>query len=176
MQFELRRLQRDLGITTVMVTHDQNEAMAMSDRIAVMRAGQIVQVDTPRAAYEHPADDFASTFLGKSNNISGQVGGGEIVLPGGVRMPAPRGRGRWRGAVLVAAGEAVGDAGCGRGGSGRRCGRAVPRQSLAVPAQQRIGELLVYQQNTNHAPPEEGDSVGVDWHPSSLRVLPPERP
>ncbi len=73
MQIELRMLQRDLKITTILVTHDQNEAMALSDRVAVMNQGSIVQIDTPNRAYEKPANVFSSTFLGKSNLFGATV-------------------------------------------------------------------------------------------------------
>jgi putative spermidine/putrescine transport system ATP-binding protein len=176
MQLELRRLQRALGITTVMVTHDQNEAMAMSDRIAVMRAGRIIQVDTPRAAYEHPADDFASTFLGKSNNVRGRAGSGVVELPGGLRV-TPEGAVP-DGDVLCSLRPEklwVTEAGAGRVGATIRS-RLFLGNHWLFQVTTDLGELLIYQQNTNHAPPEEGDVVGVDWHPSSLRVLPAERP
>jgi spermidine/putrescine ABC transporter ATP-binding subunit len=67
MQVELRALQRQLGITTVFVTHDQEEALTMSDRIAVMRDGIIEQLGAPRDVYERPATEFVATFLGASN-------------------------------------------------------------------------------------------------------------
>lgn len=75
MRFELKRLQRELGITMVYVTHDQNEAMAMSDRIAVMQDGCIVQVDAPRVVYGRPANQFVADFVGTMNFIDGEVEG-----------------------------------------------------------------------------------------------------
>lgn len=73
MQLELRSIQRDLGITTIMVTHDQAEALAMSDRIAVMNGGTLVQVGKPYHAYENPEDAFVSNFLGHTNLLPGRV-------------------------------------------------------------------------------------------------------
>ena len=73
MRFELKRLQRDLGITAVYVTHDQVEALAMSDAIAVMRHGVIEQVGKPREIYEWPASRFVANFIGTSNFIDGKV-------------------------------------------------------------------------------------------------------
>jgi len=73
MHIELRAIQRELGITTILVTHDQVEAMTMSDRIAVMQRGRIVQIDTPFEAYERPHSPFASDFLGKTNAFAGAV-------------------------------------------------------------------------------------------------------
>ena len=91
---ELKALQRRLGTTFVIVTHDQGEAMAMADRIGLMRAGRLVQVGTPRRLYERPADRFAAEFLGDANILEGEIvdrqgGLARIRLPGGgeFRMP-----------------------------------------------------------------------------------------
>ncbi len=73
MRFELKRLQRDLGITAVYVTHDQVEALAMSNAIAVMRQGVIEQVGKPREIYERPSSRFVADFIGTSNFIDGKV-------------------------------------------------------------------------------------------------------
>jgi len=73
LQIELRQLHRRLGRTFVNVTHDQEEAMAMSDRIAIMRAGRIVQLGAPRELYDRPETRFVADFLGKSNFIAGLV-------------------------------------------------------------------------------------------------------
>ncbi|MCX6495151.1 MAG: ABC transporter ATP-binding protein [Actinobacteria bacterium] len=71
MQVELKRIQREAGITFVFVTHDQEEAMRMSDRIAVFNQGKIEQIGTPREVYENPSSAFVASFLGVSNLISG---------------------------------------------------------------------------------------------------------
>jgi spermidine/putrescine transport system ATP-binding protein len=73
MQFELKRIQTEVGITFVYVTHDQEEAMTMSDRIAVMRTGRIEQLGTPEDLYERPATEFVAGFLGVSNLLDGRV-------------------------------------------------------------------------------------------------------
>jgi ABC-type Fe3+/spermidine/putrescine transport system ATPase subunit len=73
MRGEIRALQRTLGITVIYVTHDQEEALAMSDRIAVMRAGRLEQVDAPRAIYEAPATAFVASFVGATNLLHGVV-------------------------------------------------------------------------------------------------------
>jgi spermidine/putrescine ABC transporter ATP-binding subunit len=73
MQLELRRIQRKLGATFVFVTHDQTEALAMSDRIAIMNEGRIVQLGTPREIYTRPASVFASDFIGQTNLLRGTV-------------------------------------------------------------------------------------------------------
>jgi spermidine/putrescine ABC transporter ATP-binding subunit len=75
MQIELRSLQRKLGITTVYVTHDQSEAMNLSDRIAVMEKGHIVQLGSAREVYEKPRTRFVADFIGKINFLAGKLGG-----------------------------------------------------------------------------------------------------
>ncbi|MDG4594988.1 MAG: spermidine/putrescine ABC transporter ATP-binding protein PotA [Candidatus Contendobacter sp.] len=73
MQLELKQLQRRLGITFIFVTHDQEEALSMSDRVAVMNAGRIEQFGTPRQIYEAPENLFVARFVGEINNLSGRV-------------------------------------------------------------------------------------------------------
>ena len=73
MQIELKRLQQKLNITFVYVTHDQEEAMTMSDRIAVLQKGVIEQLDTPDEIYKHPASKFVANFIGESNLFDGVV-------------------------------------------------------------------------------------------------------
>ena len=85
---ELLRLQRQLGITSLYVTHDQEEAMTLSDRIVVMREGRIAQAGPPEEVYRRPADTFVATFVGspKMNLIDGTVTGGELRTESGVRI------------------------------------------------------------------------------------------
>ena len=73
MQIEIKRIQRELGITTLLVTHDQDEAMSMADRIAVMNAGAVEQFDTPEAIYDRPATLFVATFIGTANLLEGRL-------------------------------------------------------------------------------------------------------
>ncbi|WP_419789949.1 ABC transporter ATP-binding protein, partial [Pseudomonas bubulae] len=73
MQSELKKLQRQLGITFIFVTHDQTEALSMSDRVAVFNKGRIEQVDTPRNLYMKPATAFVAEFVGTSNVIRGEL-------------------------------------------------------------------------------------------------------
>jgi spermidine/putrescine transport system ATP-binding protein len=83
MQVELKRIQREVGITFVYVTHDQEEALTMSDRIAVMDQGAVEQLGSPRDIYEHPATRFVAGFIGTSNLLSGTVSaisGGQAVI------------------------------------------------------------------------------------------------
>lgn len=82
MQTDLRKLQRRLGITTIFVTHDQQEALTMADRIAVMNGGRLEQFDTPRTIYDDPASLFVSDFIGMTNTFAGTVvmSNSEVVL------------------------------------------------------------------------------------------------
>jgi putative spermidine/putrescine transport system ATP-binding protein len=79
---EIRRIQIELGITTVFVTHDQEEALAVADRVAVMRAGRVEQVGTPEELYGAPATAFVAQFVGLSNRIPGTVRGGVVDVRG----------------------------------------------------------------------------------------------
>jgi putative spermidine/putrescine transport system ATP-binding protein len=105
MQVELKAIQHEVGITFIFVTHDQEEALTMSDRIAVFDMGQIVQVGTPSNLYEHPRTRFVATFVGTSNVIEGETA---VSITGSPRPFSVRPE-KIR---LVAAGTAVGDGLC----------------------------------------------------------------
>lgn len=92
MRSEIRRIQQETGITAVLVTHDQVEAMSMCDRIAIMNKGQIVQLSTPSDMYEYPSSDFVAGFLGNPpiSFLDGTVDSGEIRLDGSsISLPLP---------------------------------------------------------------------------------------
>jgi spermidine/putrescine transport system ATP-binding protein len=90
MQVELKQIQREVGITFVYVTHDQEEALSMSDRIAVMSRGKIAQCGPPEDIYEHPTGEFVAGFIGISNLIEGQVTGeGKVKIATGQTIVAP---------------------------------------------------------------------------------------
>jgi iron(III) transport system ATP-binding protein len=92
LRFELKRLQRDLGVTSVYVTHDQTEALALSSKIAVMQDGKVRQIGRPRDVYERPESKFVAEFIGSSNFLPGTVaatGAGELTVttgPGPLRL------------------------------------------------------------------------------------------
>ncbi len=98
MRSEIRRLQRTLGITVIYVTHDQEEALAMSDRIAVMRSGRVEQVGDPRTIYQRPATPFVASFVGTTNLLNGVIerceSGIADVAVAGSRMQARSAIGR----------------------------------------------------------------------------------
>jgi spermidine/putrescine transport system ATP-binding protein len=88
MQRELKRLQHETGITFVFVTHDQEEALTMSDRIGVMQAGRILQVGTPREIYTAPTSRFVADFIGETNFLTGRARDGVVILDGGGEVVA----------------------------------------------------------------------------------------
>ncbi|MBX3577583.1 MAG: ABC transporter ATP-binding protein [Rhizobiaceae bacterium] len=94
MQIELKRLQHETGITFIFVTHDQEEALTMSDRIAVMSSGRILQVGGPRDIYDHPAERFVANFIGDTNFLPATVlssagGKARVKLASGIEIDAP---------------------------------------------------------------------------------------
>ena len=93
LRYEIRRMVRDLGLTTIHVTHDQSEAMAISDRIAVMKKGKVLQVGTPNELYMNPKSIFVAHFIGESNFLEGYISsvntkGVVIELRGGIKVQA----------------------------------------------------------------------------------------
>ncbi|RMM60932.1 ABC transporter, ATP-binding protein [Pseudomonas savastanoi pv. glycinea] len=164
MQFEIRRIQNEVGITTLMVTHDQAEALSISDRVVVMQAGRITQIDEPYKLYEHPRTRFISGFVGKANMLQGDLdssgipqirqvpGDGSLTLslrPEKIDLVAP--------------------------GCGRLSGRIVTRYFLGSQwlyrIQTSIGEVTVVRRNDGQAPLEQGAAVDMDWPTELLRVL-----
>jgi spermidine/putrescine transport system ATP-binding protein len=95
MKIELKQLQADFGTTFVYITHDQSEALVLSDHVAVMNAGHFEQVGTPQELYYHPATPFVASFVGENNRLDGKVAGVdgdtvEIVVAPGLRVRARR--------------------------------------------------------------------------------------
>jgi putative spermidine/putrescine transport system ATP-binding protein len=164
MQFEIRRIQCAVGITTLMVTHDQAEALSISDRVVVMEAGRVTQIDAPYTLYEHPRTRFISDFLGKANLLPGDYdalgtpqvrqasGDGELTLS--LRPEKIK---------LVNA------------GSGRLQGQVLDRFFFGSQWLYRIhtplGEITVVRANDGSAPLGNGAAVGLEWPAELLRVL-----
>ncbi|WP_455887238.1 ABC transporter ATP-binding protein [Pseudomonas rustica] len=177
MHIELRAIQRDMGITTILVTHDQVEAMTMSDRIAVMQKGRIVQIDTPFEAYERPHSPFASAFLGKTNAFAGAVQkrndhcchvqvrdtllhvphedrslGNDVnvyIRPEKIRLTEP-GLGRLNGHIRL---------------------RVFLGNLWLIAVDTHMGLVHMTQPNLGTPPPLEGSEVGLNWSDDDLRVL-----
>jgi len=182
MQFELRRIQRKVGTTTVMVTHDQSEALSVSDRVVVMQAGRVTQVDEPVRLYERPQTHFISTFVGKANLLDARVesvGAVTRVAVGALRVDVPAEDG-------AAAAHHVGDAVLlsvrpeklllGARGSGRLQGEVQERFFLGSQWLYRVatdaGDCLALCQNDGRDAFAAGDMVGIDWPDRSARLLP----
>jgi spermidine/putrescine transport system ATP-binding protein len=177
MQLELKGIQHDVGITFIHVTHDQEEAMTMADRIAVMSHGRIEQLGTPTELYEHPATAFVAGFLGVSNLIPGTVSGADTVrLSSGsvVRVPAAALAGR-TGAVAVGIRPEKIELGQGQGNELE--GTVVEQAYVGVATQYIVetacGRLTVYRQNAspglNGAAP--GQQLTLSWSPDSTFVV-----
>jgi putative spermidine/putrescine transport system ATP-binding protein len=162
MQIELKRIQREVGITFVYVTHDQEEALTMSDRLAVMNAGRIEQVGTPIETYEHPATDFVAGFIGISNVL--ERGGRHITIrPEKIKLledgaePRPGAHsenGRIRDVVYVG---------------------SVTRYVVDLD---QGGQLVVVRQNLEPAEDlrgAEGDRVRLAWRPEQSVVVEEDR-
>ena len=176
LQIELRRLHQELGITVVFVTHDQEEALTLSDRIAVFNQGRIEQVGTPEELYERPETLFVARFIGESNAISGEVAGGVLTSDSGVRMPAaelPDGR-----AVAIVRPERVGVLAPGEDPAAGACaldGRI--RDITYLGAQRRIeidtddGTVIV-RSGTDLALPRIGEPARLSWSPQNAAVFP----
>jgi putative spermidine/putrescine transport system ATP-binding protein len=182
MQFELRQIQRKVGTTTVMVTHDQSEAMSVSDRVVVMEAGRATQIGQPFDVYEHPRTRFISTFVGKANLLEGRVegdgeGGLQVVrLVGNLAVPlgqAEHPAFRPGAAVLLTIRpeklQLV------PAGAGRLQGDVVERFFLGSQWLYRlktaVGELTVLCANDGRTALDEGQPAGIDWPDSCTRVL-----
>jgi putative spermidine/putrescine transport system ATP-binding protein len=182
MHIELRSIQRRLGITTILVTHDQVEAMTMSDRIAVMHRGGIAQLSTPFEAYERPKTPFASSFLGKTNTFTGTVAArnprcAEVDIAG-TTMKVPHEGRLVQGNVnvylrpeKVRLDDAV---------SARLRGTIVTRVFVGnqwlLQVDTPLGRVSVSRPNDGSMPPDEGADVGLEWADDDLRVLDQDRP
>lgn len=181
MHVELRSLQRRLGITAILVTHDQVEAMTMSDRIAVMTNGGIAQLGTPQEVYDRPASQFASSFLGHTNVLSGRIESRIAdeatvrVGPTSFRTKVAKDQVTPEIAVFVRP-ERL------RLGSpdqatlqGRVSTRLFLGGSWIYEIETELGMLRITQQNTGTVQPEEGETIGVSWNAEDLRVIATER-
>jgi spermidine/putrescine transport system ATP-binding protein len=183
MQLELKSLQHEVGITFVYVTHDQEEALTMSDRIAVMNEGKVQQVADPTTLYELPRSSFVANFIGQTNVFSGTV---ESVSGERVTLRTRAGAS----IEAVAPGETVVEAGSEAhaavrpekirfGGDGDNVLPVVIKQVVYQGVSTQYiaelpegGTLVLYQQNVHDGSgPREGEEVSVTWDARNLRVL-----
>lgn len=177
MHIEMRAIQRHLNITTVLVTHDQVEAMTMSDRIAVMHGGGIVQLDTPYNAYEHPASNFASAFLGKTNRLVGQTMAPETPEEGRIKVDDVI----LDSAPYVVQGDVhayirpekirIRDAGE-PGTAGKIKTKLFLGSHWMLEVETRLGMMRVNAPNSDPLAMAEGDNVSLSWNSKDLQVLP----
>jgi putative spermidine/putrescine transport system ATP-binding protein len=185
MRGELRELHRTLGITVVLVTHDQDEAMDLSDRVAVMRAGRLQQVATPRVLYERPATAFVAGFVGESNLLDAvvvSVEGESVVLrtAGGQRIDVAGSQARAGEHVVVLLrpdAAAVAETGAGS------VGLVGVVEDVADPGpieRGRVrlegGERVTVTRSRRARGPalRRGARITVSWPPGEVRLLPPE--
>jgi spermidine/putrescine transport system ATP-binding protein len=192
MQLELKRIQSEVGITFIYVTHDQEEAMTMSDRLAVMRHGKIEQIGAPVDVYEDPQTEFVAGFLGVSNLLDGEVKDrsgslGTLLLEGGnsIRVPVERINGTER---MVKAGvrpekiRVQPDAGGPEDGWNTIAGTLRVTTFIGVSHQYTVDlptgrTMTAFAQNLgNENPPKEGDRVRLVWRPEHTFVVAPSEP
>jgi spermidine/putrescine transport system ATP-binding protein len=172
MQLELKQLNRRLGLTFIYVTHDQDEALTMSDRIALMRHGRIEQLSSPAEMYQQPASRFVADFIGESNLLRATVreaSAEQVTVSAGGSVLRARARGSWRTGSegwLAVRPEFIRPAEIDDGGnqlegvaSDTVYGGSVTRQYLAL----RNGERLVYLLAPGGTAPAPGSTVRVTW-------------
>ena len=193
MQLELKRIQQEVGITFIYVTHDQEEAMTMSNRFAVMRLGKIEQLGDPETVYENPATEFVAGFLGASNMLEGDLEAGSngvatVSLRGGgvVRLPTSRVPSDAHGTVKVGVRPekltiARGEDATVPEGSNHVSGRVTMTTYIGVSHQYKVeavgGTIMTaYVQNLGHEDaPQQGEAVTVSWRPEhTFAVIPQE--
>ena len=174
MQLELKAIQNDVGITFIHVTHDQDEAMTMADRIAIMNAGRIEQLGAPTDLYERPQTAFVASFLGISNLLPGTIlGPGRVRLEDGteVRVPEATLNGR---SGQVAVGVRPEKIRLGHGEENKLTGRLLETAYVGVATQYvletRCGNVSVYVQNSEPGAAEQAPSE-ISWSPDSTFVV-----
>lgn len=177
MQLELKLLQSRLGTTFVFVTHDQAEALSMSDRIAVMRAGRIEQLDAPEAIYAEPASAYVASFIGQQNFVHGTVRGGGASVDTAIGVIA----GRWGGDPVAVGGPAVAAirpeyVRLGRPGENGVPGRVLSVSHLGETLQVavRVGgdaTFLARMPAPNAPRVDVDDEVRCVWDPSDVRLF-----
>jgi len=170
MQIELRALQHRVGITTIMVTHDQAEAMTLADRVVLMNQGRIEQMGRPFEMYEQPNGRFSSTFLGKANVFEGRCEAGAVRV-GDLRLPCEAGTpgGTVDYIVRPEKLQFSGDAALVRG---RVEARVFLGNHWLFQVATPLGTLQLTETNSGLPAVAEGDDVGLTWRAEHARVMP----
>jgi putative spermidine/putrescine transport system ATP-binding protein len=169
MQIELRQIQRNLGTTTVLVTHDQIEAMSLSDRIVVMNKGRIEQIGTPQDVYERPASAFVAQFLGKTNEFAANVDRSASpprFVAGSWSAPAPA---AISGSVTISVRPeriGFGEAGL----SGKIASRIFQGNQWLFQCETECGPAIVIRQNDGQPQPAQGEAVHLSWRADDMNV------
>jgi spermidine/putrescine transport system ATP-binding protein len=175
MQLELKRIQTEVGITFIHVTHDQEEAMTMADTIAVMNAGHIEQLGAPVELYENPVSVFVANFLGQSNLLRGTITGrsGDVLslatAAGALSMPTARSTASGTDCLVGVRPEKIQmSSGAVPAGHNTLSGTVVDASFIGVSTQYlvRVGgdtEITVFSQNTGTAPLSNGAPVSLHW-------------
>jgi putative spermidine/putrescine transport system ATP-binding protein len=167
MQIELRQIQTTLGITAILVTHDQQEALALSDRIVVMNSGRAEQIGEPFLVYERPATPFVAHFLGKNNSFLGEGRGGRLYIAGhAIGHHAPSGPlvVNLRSEKIRLVPEAA------SGLPGRIVSRIFQGNHWLFRVKTPAGLATVLRQNDGTAPPREGETVALTWNAADSLV------
>jgi len=171
MQIELRQIQRNLGTTTILVTHDQIEAMSLSDRIVVMSKGRIEQIGTPQEVYERPASAFVAQFLGKTNEFAAHVdvsGASARLVAGSWSGPAPAGV---SGAATISIRPERISFGA-SGLAGRIQSRIFQGNHWLFQCDTECGPAIVIRQNDGERQPAQGEAVHLVWQAADMSVRP----
>jgi putative spermidine/putrescine transport system ATP-binding protein len=169
MQVELRQIQRQLGTTTVLVTHDQAEAMALSDRVVVMNNGRAEQIGPPEESYERPATAFVANFLGRTNILSGLATANGIAFDGGM-LSCP---GTRPGPVTVSVRpEKIGFTAPGGGAVDAVVTmRIFQGTQWLYQLDSKAGPIVAIHQNDGAPRPAEGEQVGLDWSHRHCQIV-----
>ncbi len=174
---ELNRLLRMLGITAIYVTHDQSEAMALGDRIVVMRKGAIAQIGTPREIYFAPANRFVAEFVGAANIVEAQCDAGALTLPGG-KLPLTSGAINGHAGTVFAmirpeSIRIVAPDGAALAGQVDSVSFVGDRQRAWIGG---AAAKVITVDVPNSTPIKAGDRVGLAVDPASIRLLPGDAP
>lgn len=173
MQIELRALQHRVGVTTIMVTHDQAEAMTLADRVVLMNKGCIEQVGRPFEMYERPNGRFSSTFLGKANVFEvARTQSGASVEVKGYRLPTSD-LGHVGALEYIVRPEKIGfSTDANTLVKGRVSARVFLGNHWLFQIETPLGTMQVTHANTGLPQAAEGDDVGLRWAPENARLVP----